>query len=136
MVEIRGLERRTSCMPCKRSSQLSYIPPECADYNRYSLSDTVLCCYNIFMPKTPKIKSLASGKRLTIIGAILLAIAGFFWWTNVFNNPENVFFGMLDNSLATSSVTRQVKEESAGGSVERFTRLQTGITNAAETLEI
>jgi len=88
------------------------------------------------MPKTPKIKSLASGKRLTIIGAILLAIAGFFWWTNVFNNPENVFFGMLDNSLATSSVTRQVKEESAGGSVERFTRLQTGITNAAETLEI
>jgi hypothetical protein len=26
MVEIRGLEPRTSCMPCKRSSQLSYIP--------------------------------------------------------------------------------------------------------------
>ncbi len=26
VVEIRGLEPRTSCMPCKRSSQLSYIP--------------------------------------------------------------------------------------------------------------
>ena len=26
MVELRGLEPRTSCMPCKRSSQLSYSP--------------------------------------------------------------------------------------------------------------
>lgn len=26
MVEIQGLEPWTSCMPCKRSSQLSYIP--------------------------------------------------------------------------------------------------------------
>ena len=28
LVEIRGLEPRTSCMPCKRSSQLSYIPSQ------------------------------------------------------------------------------------------------------------
>lgn len=26
VVETRGVEPRTSCMPCKRSSQLSYVP--------------------------------------------------------------------------------------------------------------
>ncbi len=26
MVEVRGFEPLTSCMPCKRSSQLSYTP--------------------------------------------------------------------------------------------------------------
>ena len=30
LVEIRGFEPRTSCMPCKRSSQLSYTPIECS----------------------------------------------------------------------------------------------------------
>ena len=28
VVELRGFEPRTSCMPCKRSSQLSYSPIE------------------------------------------------------------------------------------------------------------
>ena len=32
LVEIRGFEPRTSCMPCKRSSQLSYTPIECSAF--------------------------------------------------------------------------------------------------------
>jgi hypothetical protein len=88
------------------------------------------------MPKTSKIKSLASGKRLFIVGMLLLAVAAFFWWTKVFNNPKNVFWGMLENSLATSSVTRISSEQTPDGSFTQLIRLQTGAVNASESREI
>lgn len=88
------------------------------------------------MSKTPKVKGAVSAKRLAVVLAVLLLTAGFFWWTKVFNSPENVFWGMIENSLATSSVTRRVNQLSPGGSVDTYSRLQTGATNASHSLEI
>src|SRR3990167_11352258 len=85
------------------------------------------------MPKT-KVRSV--NKRLVFLGVALLLLAAFLWWTKVFNSPQNVFWGMLDNSLSTSSITRYVSENAGDSSTERYMRLQTGSTNAAQSLEL
>lgn len=77
-----------------------------------------------------------SGRRLFVFGFTLFIVVMFFWWTKVFNNPKKVFWGMLNNSLATSSVTRSVTESNNDFSVDRYIRLQTGSVNAARALEI
>lgn len=83
----------------------------------------------------PKITVRNVNKRLIAAGIILLVISSYMWWVKVYNSSQSVFWGMLDNSLATSSITRHVLEKQPGSSLDRFTRLQTGSTNASQTLE-
>ena len=64
LVELMGLEPMTSCMPCKRSSQLSYSPTTstlCYSFRQWlfavdcSFRKRLLCPKNFFIP--PRLRS-------------------------------------------------------------------------------
>lgn len=63
---------------------------------------------------------------LLIAGVIIFAISGGLWWRNVHNSAANVFWGMLDNSLSTTSVTKSMKEGSEQYSTEQNFRIMMG----------
>lgn len=68
-------------------------------------------------------------RLLVVIGVLLLGVSGWLWWHNVRSTPDRVFWGMLDNSLRTRSVTRTVAQEAAGQSSNQMGRLQAAPTN-------
>lgn len=71
---------------------------------------------------------------LYIGGAALLFITGWLWWTNVSVNPERVFWGTVDNSLATSGVTLNVNEENDQTSDKQSIQYSLGSTNQVHAL--
>ena len=75
------------------------------------------------------------GARLMLSGILLLAVVGWLWWARASTSQANVFWGMLDNSLATTSVTRHVHQTSNGQSLDQYTRLLFGAQNASQTVE-
>jgi len=58
------------------------------------------------------IRTLKSGKFLLITGSlvvvILLAVGSLYWFSKVYSNPEKVFWGMMNNNLATRGVTKEI----------------------------
>lgn len=72
---------------------------------------------------------------LVVAGFVFLAAAGFIWYSRIYLQPENVFWGTIENNLATSGVTRQVSRESDEQTSTQYTRLQAG-QKASELLEV
>lgn len=74
---------------------------------------------------------------IVVLGlAAMLVGAGYYWFKQVHQNPENVFWGMLENNLSTSSVTRsitQTPEQTGGSTIDQLTRLQFGAQNATQS---
>lgn len=74
---------------------------------------------------------------LVAVAVVLFAVSGgLYWYKQVYQAPEQVFWGMLDNNLSTSSVTRhitQTPEQTGGSSVDQYTRLQMGSQNATKS---
>lgn len=76
-----------------------------------------------------KAASPNSGSRLTIVnvsvilGLVLFMSFANLWWKRVYTTPRNVFWGMIHNNLATSSVTRQTTTEGEGQTVNQFSQV-------------
>jgi hypothetical protein len=86
------------------------------------------------MPSKKSIKNYAHSNKIIPLallggGLLMLVFAGWLWWTRLYATPERVFFGMLNNSLATSSVTREVSQEAQGNSLQQFIELNLGASN-------
>jgi hypothetical protein len=47
---------------------------------------------------------------VVLLAVILFGISGWLWWHFLRSNPENIFWGMMDNNLRTQSVTKQSSE--------------------------
>jgi hypothetical protein len=66
---------------------------------------------------------------------LLIVILSALWCTKAHNSPKNVFWGMLDNNLATQSVTRHNLQSGQGQSLDQYSRLLLGSENAVQTVE-
>lgn len=64
-------------------------------------------------------------------GVVLLAIAGIIWWRAVYENPYNVYWGMLSNSLVTSSVTKHIAQTGGGNLLDQTITMEFGTPNLA-----
>lgn len=71
---------------------------------------------------------------LVVTGVILFGFSGWQWWSRVYSNPERVFTEMLENSLATPSVTRHIVQKGQAGSIDQLTQLNLGQQNFARTI--
>lgn len=65
---------------------------------------------------------------------VLLIVAGFVWWNFIYQSPSRVFWGMMENNLQTSSVTKHIVGGANGQTVSQYVRLQLGSTNASQWL--
>jgi hypothetical protein len=71
---------------------------------------------------------------LYIIGSILLVLAAALWWTKVYNHPERVFWGMVNNSLRTTSITRVVNQNSEGRALQQTVQVELGPVYKADAV--
>jgi hypothetical protein len=88
------------------------------------------------MPIKQRVQSIWEENKLmswcVILGIALFVSFGYVWKTQVHQSPQNVFWGMIDNSLVTNGVTRQVITPGESDSdVDQRIRLSFGATNAA-----
>jgi hypothetical protein len=81
--------------------------------------------------KTPKVqekKAEVTSEKSTVsnitvlkfsmlfFGVIGLVVGGWLWWDRVYQNPTRVFWGMIENNLAVSGVTRSISKGDQTGS--------------------
>ena len=64
-------------------------------------------------------------------GIVLLLISAFIWWTQVYENPYNVYWGMLASNLATSSETKHLVENTSGTHLNQYIAQQFGVNTMA-----
>jgi hypothetical protein len=60
-------------------------------------------------------------------------VAGVVWWRSVSTDPERVFWGMIDRSLATSAVSIQSTQESEGAKVRQTLQYSFGAANRSRS---
>lgn len=65
-------------------------------------------------------------KVMLLIGVVLFVFSGSLWWKKIYSNPENVFWGMIDNSLATNGVSRHQIRNNNGNVFDQTTQLSFG----------
>lgn len=68
---------------------------------------------------------LVANKSISVIilALIIFSISFYSWWKNIYNSPENVFNGMINNNLRIASVTRESKIESADTPQQKIEQL-------------
>jgi len=90
------------------------------------------------MPKSETLKKVikrtTNTQRIALIVVILLMLSGWIWCHYVYMSPKQVFWGMIDNNLATESVTRHVVQEEGGQTLDQTMQLQFGASNSAHNL--
>lgn len=59
-------------------------------------------------------------------GIVLLLLSAFVWWTQVYENPYNVYWGMLASNLATSSETKRIVENTNSTHLNQYISQQFG----------
>lgn len=59
-------------------------------------------------------------------GIILLIVSAVVWWTQVYENPYNVYWDMLANNLSTTSYTTHIKGSGNGTNIDQYTAQQFG----------
>lgn len=74
---------------------------------------------------TINLSNIITKKSLTLLAAaiVVVAVPAFFWWYHDYTSPQNVFNGMLETSLSTRSVTREVNSGQDGETVAQYTQL-------------
>ncbi|HYH75440.1 MAG TPA: hypothetical protein VD735_05775 [Candidatus Saccharimonadales bacterium] len=65
------------------------------------------------------------------IGTVILIASAWTWWTKVHLAPNNVFWGMMENSLQTKGVTIETNQQSQGRSAKQLVQFELGATNRA-----
>jgi hypothetical protein len=87
------------------------------------------------MPRNKLTKTASNRQDMSrlmyVTGIILIILAVCLWWHNVYTNPNKVFWKMMNNNLATQSVTKHVIQEDQGQNVDQYTELRFGSQNAA-----
>lgn len=77
-------------------------------------------------------------KKPTIIlyaaGVVLLVAGGLLWCFKVSMSPERVFWGTVEQSLSTRSVTIQANQSGQGSSLKQTTQFSLGVNNITHTL--
>ncbi|MBA3758759.1 hypothetical protein H0X10_03955, partial [Candidatus Saccharibacteria bacterium] len=86
---------------------------------------------------------IRANRKLLIWSAllILLIFAGLtVWYRNIYSDPRNVFQAMLENSLRTGSVTKEIVQADESQTLDQRVRLLTGdnhtvqgVTNLSQT---
>lgn len=56
---------------------------------------------------------------LTVCGGLIYALGGWLWWSEVYLSPERVYWGMIANSLQTTSVTRLLEQKTSQSTVRQ-----------------
>lgn len=64
-------------------------------------------------------------------GVMLLVVSAFIWWVGVYESPYNVYWGMLEDALATSSVTKHTVEGSSTTKLDQYIGEQFGTDSFA-----
>jgi hypothetical protein len=73
-------------------------------------------------------------KRLLLVSTTIAVVVLIgIWWTNVYESPSNVFWGMLDNNLATSGATLNVRDYGNGASVSEYIQFEVGSKNLVQS---
>ena len=58
---------------------------------------------------------------MVLIGLGLFGFSSYYWYQNIFLKPDNVFWGMIDNSLQASSLTKKVEQtDGTSSQTERY----------------
>lgn len=73
---------------------------------------------------------------ITIIAAIIFAVAGVTWWKNVYNAPRRVFEGMLRTNLTTAGVTRSTLSEDSSSTIQKTEQLSFVPSMASRTVAV
>ena len=77
-------------------------------------------------------KKLHEQSRLFVsILLIIVIVAGWLWWSHIYEGSQSVFWGMLNNSLATTAVSRQITENAGGQNLNETVVLELGKDNIA-----
>jgi len=83
------------------------------------------------------IKSLLRKNRTAIYWAafiVVLALVGLtVWYKNIYSDPRRVFNAMLENSLRTSSATKEVIQEDPSQSLNQVVNVQVGEQHVAQS---
>lgn len=69
----------------------------------------------------------------SVLALIILLLGISYWWTNIYTDSNNVFWGMINTNLTTNSVTRHVVLNQNGRDVDQLIRLQFGAQDASES---
>jgi|GEM_PF-5940795 len=57
---------------------------------------------------------------VTIAALAIFAYAASFWWVNIRNNPERIFWGAIENSLSTRSVVTSIPRNTTVNQPDQF----------------
>ncbi len=58
-----------------------------------------------------------------VAGALLFGVFSVLWIQKVYTGPSRVFWGMIENNLSTSGVTRRTVNEQGGQKTDQYTQL-------------
>ena len=72
-------------------------------------------------------------RLIILITIAAIVIISWLWWTRFYENPQSVYWGMFNNSLTTTAVTRRVTEDSGGQKLSETVVLELGKNNIAES---
>ncbi len=64
---------------------------------------------------------MISGAIFVVALAVILSVI--WWYEKVYTTPQNVFWGMIDNSLATPSVTKETTQDGGTTKVVEFAQM-------------
>ncbi len=89
------------------------------------------------MPKTQKSEianpTQAVIKTIITVAIVLFVVFGWLWWRFVYTSPKNVFWGMINNNLATYSITKQTNLNQNAESLNQTTQINLGAQDAVES---
>jgi len=71
---------------------------------------------------------------LYILGSLFILIGGWVWWAKVSTNPQRVFWGTIEQSLATSAVTIEASQTSTTSSIHQTVQYSFGAANITHSL--
>jgi TM2 domain-containing membrane protein YozV len=138
MVELWGLEPQTSCLPGRRSSQLSYSPTNKLNFTAFTPKNkavTIMPMLNDYLDRL-----LAGGKErfygLTVGGGIILLIfTGWLWWHYSYLNPQTVFWAAFNNNLVVSGVTKHTVSGNASTKLDQYDQISLGAHNVVNVVK-
>ncbi len=67
------------------------------------------------------------------MAVFLILLFSWIWWRFVYTSPKNVFWGMIDNSLSTYSITKQTNLNQNAESLNQTTQINLGAQDAVES---
>lgn len=67
-------------------------------------------------------------------GTLLLALSFWLWWHYQYLNPQNVFWGAVNNNLIINGVTKQTKSVGSSESLDQYEQISLGASNTVKSV--